>query len=183
MLYSNKVRQFHKTFKHPAPDEIVEVVDKELIKQRIQYMLEEIDEIAKAADLNVVDIVSEMEQQNKFKPIPEDHKGIPGVLDGLVDLEYFLHGTLVAVGIPTPLFNTAFEKVHKANMDKLCTNVNLPMTLQMYKDKGIDVIAEPVEKGFIITRVDNNKVVKPFGYKAASITKIIDDYYNGEQEG
>lgn len=184
MQFSNKVHKFHKVFKHPAPDTLAVNLDPTLIKARIQYMAEELDELAQSAGLNLVDIVSEMQTLNKFKPLVDNHKNVNGAIDALVDLAYFLFGTNVALGIPEPLFNQVFEAVHKANMDKVCLPDNLAATLEMYRQRNIPVLVEATfdNKGFIITGSDNNKVLKPYGYLPSDVDEIVANYISNIPE-
>ena len=60
---------------------------------RIKFMLEELDEFTNAETL-------------------EDQ------VDALVDLQYFLYGTLLEMGVNADQFTVCFNRVHKANMAK-----------------------------------------------------------------
>ncbi|MDE7122058.1 MAG: C39 family peptidase [Oscillospiraceae bacterium] len=89
------VRAFHEKFGHPISN-IPIIMEKERVKKRYNWMLEEINEFMEAEDL--------VEQA-----------------DAMIDVIYFALGTLVEMGIlPDELFNI----VHKANMLKLWEDGN-----------------------------------------------------------
>ncbi len=85
-----KVREFHKTFEQPAPDNAV-MLDRIRVYKRHKWMKEELEEFRKSENI--------VEQA-----------------DALIDLIYLALGALVEMGIPP---EGLFDIVHEANMDKL----------------------------------------------------------------
>ena len=89
----DKVKEFHIAFNHPVSDS-VKSIERGRAFIRFKWMEEELSEFM--------------------------HSGtIAGELDAMIDLQYFLYGTLAEMGIPESLFNHCFEIVHQANMSKL----------------------------------------------------------------
>lgn len=90
------VREFHKTFGHPAPD-VPTTMPIERVAARANWITEEADETRDAS--------------LQAEPLEQ----LVGVADGYIDAIYFGLGGLVELGIdPDPLF----EIVHAANMAK-----------------------------------------------------------------
>ena len=84
------VRDFQEKFGHPYAH-TPQILDKERVEARYNWMLEEIDEFRAAPDM--------VEQA-----------------DAMIDVMYFALGTLVEMGIKP---DALFEIVHAANMQKL----------------------------------------------------------------
>ena len=94
MSHLNAVKQFREKFHLPINAKPT-LVDGEIAMLRVNRLYEEVQEIATAIMSNDVE----------------------GILDGLVDLEYILHGTTLAYGFGK-IYQKAFERVHEANMKK-----------------------------------------------------------------
>ena len=92
-LYSD-IHDFHQKFGLPPISKTPAPLTPELLRFRVNFMLEEISEYEKAA-LN---------------------GDLEGQLDALVDLVYVALGTAYLQRMP---FNTAWERVHEANMKKV----------------------------------------------------------------
>lgn len=92
------VREFHKAFGHPAPDEPT-VVRKKRLLDRADYQQSEIVELYEALDMN----------------------DVAGVMDAIGDDVYFAMGTFVELGVD---FYEVFRRIHASNMSKLWPNSN-----------------------------------------------------------
>lgn len=88
--YYFMVREFHKAFNHPVADKPTRL-SPEQKNNRVKWMQEELNEYVNANTL-----------------LDE--------IDALIDLEYFVQGTLVEHGVKP---DAIFEIVHQANMSKL----------------------------------------------------------------
>jgi len=105
------VRDFHRTFGHPAPD-VPTVIPQERVEARADWLNEEADEFVTASGL--------VEARIGASADPADTYGHVDVIaeqaDAMIDAAYFALGGLVELGIdPSPLWDI----VHRANMAKL----------------------------------------------------------------
>lgn len=124
--YFKMVKQFHKAFGHPVANSPTRL-DDERKKSRIAWMQEELNEYKNANTLY-------------------------DEIDALIDLEYFILGTLVEHGVEP---DRLFKIIHSANMKKL-----FPDGKPRYDESG--------------------KVIKPEGWKSPDelIKKEIDRQIN-----
>jgi len=86
----NQVREFHLAFDHRCPEK-PELLPRERVSKRYNWMLEELEEFRKAGSIH-------------------------DQADAMVDLIYFALGTLVEMGVRP---GRLFDIVHGANMKKL----------------------------------------------------------------
>jgi predicted HAD superfamily Cof-like phosphohydrolase len=130
------VREFHAAFGHPI-GEAPNPLDPDLIAKRLKWMREELDEF-------------ELWASRVGDPAWDQDEVLAEMYDAMIDENYFVYGTLVAMKLrPEP----GFTRVHQANMAKL-----------HYVDG--DLIAVYDEDG---------KVVKPEGWVAPSHVQMIRD--------
>lgn len=131
------VKEFHETFNHPVR-QIPTLLDAARLEKRIDWMKEEIDELRVA---------------NAEKDMVE-------VLDALIDLQYFLSGTIVEFGL-SQSFDAGFADVHISNMSKACFNEKQAReTVESYKKQKIVTHAEHNKGVYIIKRSKDGKVLK-----------------------
>lgn len=147
MNHIEKVREFHKAF--GVEDNIRTL---QAAVNRLTLLQEELDEF-----------------QESFK-----ERDWTGVLDALVDLQYILSGTVLKLGFDK-VFEEAFNRVHNANMDKLCsTNEEILESVQSYLSKGIDVWGcyVPEQDKWAIRRNPDQKVLKRKGWTAPDLSDL-----------
>ena len=90
------VKEFHKSFNLPVPDEIT-MQDIDTISLRLKLIYEELNEL-----------------HNEFSP--KGNFYIKTVAKEIADLLYVTYGFAATLGIP---IDKVFEEVHKSNMTKL----------------------------------------------------------------
>lgn len=85
-------------------------VNPELMKFRIKFMLEELQEFANASGFTI--------DGDKVNYNENTRKDLEHALDGLVDLLYVLKGTVIMMGLDN-IFDEAWQRVQDANMAKV----------------------------------------------------------------
>jgi predicted HAD superfamily Cof-like phosphohydrolase len=102
---------------------------------------------AKVGDLNMMGLRRNLllEEVREYVSA-SDHSDFLGVVDGLVDIMYIAHGTLVELGVD---FDTCWNEVHSSNMTKV----------------------DP-ETGEVKRREDG-KILKPKSYRKPDLKKVI----------
>ena len=156
------VFEFHKYFNHPVGKSPYDLVDAKRALIRIKWISSELQE-ATNKGINKNNIVE--------------------IIDGLLDAEYFLIGTLVEYGVHDK-YSELFSEVHKSNMSKLCkTKEEALETQEAYRigkhpdKKGIQIetyisFNEPY---YIVYRTSDNKVLKSINYRPPNLKDIIFD--------
>lgn len=125
-LMSN-VQLFHQIFKHPVGEELRPLNQAERLK-RLNYMKEELLEFFASDNVN-------------------------GQFDGLLDLLYFLLGTLIIAGYDGEMVEEGFLEVQASNMTKL------------------DLNGEPIYD-------EGGKIMKGPNFKLPDLDRIIEKYTN-----
>ncbi len=97
---------------------------------------------------------------------------IAGIIDALVDLLYFIHGTAVSIGIDLDPF---FEIVHKANMDKF---FDCPDCSGMGKKSDLLICSRCLGSGITAMYKDDGKLTKPAGWTPPDLTKELERQRN-----
>lgn len=157
--FTRMVQQFHQKFglgDHQLPKPGFPV--QELALYRANFMLEELCEYAAACGYGLV----VKDGEAKFEKMPNMPMDLHDALDGLVDLEYVLHGTVLFHGMGgyafdsntstrLSIFEAAFIRVHQANMAK----VRAPSSEASKRNSTYDVI-------------------KPEGWKSAVFHDLLD---------
>lgn len=134
------------TFHDPGP----RVVDHELLKFRVKFMLEELLEFMDASGFA---LVSDPEHPNQVKVVENPFflgEDAAGMFDALIDLNYVSLGTAHLLGFP---WDEGWDAVQEANMAK---------------ERATNETAS--ERG------GTWDVVKPEGWKAPDINAILDQY-------
>lgn len=125
--YTEQVLEFHQAFKlHTMTRSKPGIPMASVSLLRVQCLIEEVGELAHALG----------------------NCNQPEVLDALVDIQYFLSGTVLACGMQD-VFEPAFAEVHATNMAKLDANGN------------------PI-------RDASGRVVKPAGWVAPDLKKFVE---------
>lgn len=121
------VRDFHKAFNHPAPDEPT-VMDFDTAYNRSKWVLEELIEHMAATDVTKLSEAREKMhedldkmldtelQKNLSQDLNNKEEVLMNQMDALIDQLYFVYGSLVVQGINP---KNPFEIVNSCNMDKL----------------------------------------------------------------
>lgn len=145
------VKEFNVAFKHPVYDNPVPIIDVEYVKKRIAYMVEEQNELLEAAEAG--DIV--------------------GVLDALLDIDYFNLGTVFGMGLEKE-FQEGFKIVQASNMAKLCTSeAEVEETQAMYTEQGVATSFAQVLPGkWAVYNAQTGKVMKSVNYQAPDLAKL-----------
>lgn len=145
--YLDDVGAFHAKFGLDAQEPSVPTVPSdEMVKFRLNFLLEELAEIAAAHDfvLNIDDTSGEALFVKCSDDICEnapDHMKLEDTLDGLVDLLYILAGTVRFFGFhtagPTGVrFHEAWRRVQQCNMRK----VRAARPADSKRGSGFDVV-------------------------------------------
>lgn len=139
-------------------------LDKENMQFRLNFMLEELVELADATGFELDFTVGSEPAKFEFLPTPErvfTKVDLENALDALVDLEYVLLGTAIMMGFYSPppigtskrgtIYGEAFDRVHAANMKKVkavvATDSKRGSTFDVVKPKGW----EPPKFGDLLT--------------------------------
>lgn len=105
------VREFHEYSGHPVGNK-PKCIEPNRGYERQGYLYEELDEFMDATHVNNLD----------------------DAIDALADLDYFLKGTLVEMGVPAECYEEFFAEVHRANMTKFCeTKEDAQTSVELYK--------------------------------------------------
>lgn len=146
----NQVAEFHQTFGHPVLEN-PQLIDEKRSSLRVELLQEELNEFKQAiADGNIVEIA-----------------------DSLADLQYVLSGAVLEFGLGK-LFPTIFDEVQRSNMSKACkTGEEAQQTQDKYLESEIATIAEEKGNYWVVTRADDNKILKSINYSEARISEII----------
>jgi predicted HAD superfamily Cof-like phosphohydrolase len=147
----NLVADFHRTFKHPIPDN-PGIPAENRCKLRVALLAEELKELEVA--------------------ILE--KDIVGVADALCDLQYVLSGAILEFGLGEK-FARLFEEVQRSNMSKAClSEEEAQATVDHYKKKdGTDCYYQREDGKWLIYRTSDNKTIKSINYSPANLERIL----------
>lgn len=144
------VKEFHQVFSHEIGEK-PQILSLGNLEFRKNFILEELKELEEAVANN--DIV--------------------GVADALGDLQYVLDGAFLNCGLHN-YKDAIIEEIHTSNMTKVCkTEEQLKISMDWFKQAGIEVYYESVEDYHIIKRLNDNKVLKPIGYKSPNLKKVL----------
>ena len=127
--FTTKVKQFHDAFgldNQTAAEPRVPPVG--VGRQRCEWMLGELEELVEALD-----------KKDKTE-----------ILDALLDIQYFLSGTVLACGMQD-IFEAGFDEVHRSNMAKLGPD-------------GKPILDE------------DGRVVKPEGWQEPDLERFVEDW-------
>jgi predicted HAD superfamily Cof-like phosphohydrolase len=157
MTSIEQVKEFHEVFGHPVSN-VPYCLPLERTIARTGYMLEELNEYSVAAS----------------------SKDIVEIADALIDLQYFLDGTLIEHGLWV-IKDELFAEVHRSNMTKVCKDENhAAETIEAYQSDDITCYVKKVNQYWVVYRKDNNKVLKAIGWEEPDLKSIIDKYLNND---
>lgn len=126
------VEEFHKTFQRtPDPTTLQSSLPTALLEQRIQFIIDELEELKEA-----------VEKQDRA-----------AILQEITDVQYFLDGFYLKLGINSDMKMEAFREVHRANMSKRGPNGE-------------------------ITRRTDGKILKGDFYRAPDMVPILNKHHN-----
>ncbi len=157
----NQVGAFHRKFglDYVGPNSIdtPRLIDEELIKFRLKFLREEVDELEQAYDDN--DLIA--------------------VADALVDLVYVALGTAHFHMLP---WNELFNEVHETNMKKARASIGhkfITPKIDLGQDDICDFIISPLgmrclaAKHLHSQRGSSFDVIKPLGWRAPELGRIL----------
>ena len=154
------VLKFHKAFHHPIGDypvienSVEDLQNKDISKNRIKFIQEEIDEYKTA-----------IKQNNTIE-----------VIDALVDILYFTYGTLIIHGLHTKL-DECFNEIHKSNMSKLCYTIEeVNRTIDFYNNQKIDCIYNKHDNYYVVMNKETKKILKSINYCPPNLYHILIEY-------
>ncbi len=162
------VKEFMTTFGQEVP-KFPSILDKETINLRINTILEELCELNQAAGGNIDDLVDRIItiEKPKYKDKPATYD-IVEILDALIDLEYFVKGSVLAFGLKET-YVKGWRIVHKNNMTKAFDKSKLEdaefynKTVEQYPNVPFITIHHVEDKAMFKHGV-SGKVLKPYGY-------------------
>jgi len=145
------VQDFTIAFKHPMLDAPCKTIMFSWVKKRIEFIQSELDELEDAAEKN----------------------DIAECLDALLDIDYFLMGTILGLGLQEE-YQEGFNIVHSANMAKLCSSEGeVQATISMYSYQSIDTtFAEVLPGKWAVYNAQTGKVMKSINYKAPNLSQL-----------
>lgn len=157
MSQFEKVKDFNKAFGVPVHDTPQKklLLDKNLIKFRLDLIKEELQELETAVSEN--DIIE--------------------TVDALADILYVVHGMGSVLGLD---LDKAFDIVHKSNMSKLCkTEKEAQDTVEYYK-KNFDKLGYDSpeyrlsndKKYYIVFNASTTKILKSINYIPADLKYV-----------
>ena len=167
-----QVTEFHETF-----NQFVSFKPgfplKERLRLRLNLIFEELIEFSEAAGvkLELLLLAQEWVTQTGRTDVGNPNPNIVEALDALCDLEYVLSGTIVECGF-TDFFYEAFTAVHDSNMSKLAPTEDIAKRTceQVLSLKGEKCSYKFIpEKGFLITRDSDDKVIKALTYDSVNL--------------
>lgn len=147
----NQVANFHRTFKHPLPEEPrIPVIER--CQLRISLLKEELAELEDAIQAN--DLVA--------------------VADAFCDLQYVLTGAILEFGMGSK-FKNLFDEVQRSNMSKSCISMEEAFETQAHyeKTKGVESIIESSDDKFLVYRASDRKTLKSINYSPADLAAIL----------
>jgi predicted HAD superfamily Cof-like phosphohydrolase len=147
----NQVANFHRTFKHPLPDEPL-IPLKERCELRLSLLKEELLELEEA--VHAGDLVA--------------------VADAFCDLQYVLTGAILEFGMGKK-FKDLFEEVQRSNMSKSCVSMEEAEETQQHyeRTKGVDSLVEKSGDKFLVYRASDRKTLKSINYSPADLASIL----------
>jgi len=147
----NQVADFHRTFKHPLPDEPF-IPSKERCELRLSLLREELQELEDA--VHAGDLVA--------------------VADAFCDLQYVLTGAVLEFGMGKK-FKDLFEEVQRSNMSKSCISMEEAAETQLHyeRTKGVESLVEKSENKFLVYRASDRKTLKSINYSPADLATIL----------
>lgn len=175
-----KVKEFMTIFKQETND-VPKIPSLELVKLRLNLLLEELCELAVACGGTSVSnfIILMEEHKKKLMEINtnETFGNITECLDAFTDLQYILSGGVHLFGF-TDIIDESFDIVHNSNMSKLCKDGDeLEATKKYYEKQGINVIGEHVfyeNQNMYLVKREDNKILKNYKYIKADFSKLLD---------
>lgn len=113
-----------------------------------------------------------LEELKEYKEAFENND-IVGISDSFVDLEYVLHGGILAFGLKDK-FLELFDEVQASNMSKSCKTEQeaIDTCAAINAKDGWDCYYEPKGNDFIVKRISDGKVMKSINYFKPNLKKF-----------
>lgn len=180
-----QVTEFQDAFEHPI-SETPTVPHRFRANFRLTLMFEEMHELAIAAgcELEFMLHIKQWIHNMELRDTVTHNVDIVETLDALVDLQYFLTGTIIEFGMQD-IFDYAFQEVHRSNMTKFCDSEEIAkQTVEDYLQKtGVLCTYEHKEGyGFVVKRkqdlVDDGKIIKSVQFSEPELAQLVFDELN-----
>lgn len=143
-MYSDLVKEFHKTYDVPMLDK-PGIPGKDRCKLRIELLAEELREFAEAIE------------EGDIEHINKEYN----------DLKYVLFGAGIEFGFENGVEERSFKEIHRSNMSKVCKDEATAQKLT----NGTGAIRE-VPGGFVAYNA-SGKVLKPDTYSKADLSFLV----------
>lgn len=178
--YIQSVQEFHEIFNHPI-NNYKEDVDVKLRQLRIKLIFEELQELSEASDVKGTffslchDVTNKEFENHNVDIYSNDGNNVDKKeeIDALADIQYVLSGAVLALGYQD-IFDKSFDEVHRSNMSKMCKNLDeVNLTIESYKQKGMDSYYVEKDGGYIVLRKDDNKILKNVNYSEANLNQFL----------
>lgn len=175
--YLGKLKEFEEFYVNP----IDQGFDDDILKHRLNLMFEELSEIAVACGNNVLRhyydnlLRKKIEELANIYFIQDNPKDPVEILDGLLDLQYVLSGTVIRIGLSD--FDKAFAVVHKNNMGKYFNSyaeaAQRAEKLIINSPEMSEVKIIPCGDKYILKI--NGKVIKPANHVKPSLSEYVQE--------
>jgi predicted HAD superfamily Cof-like phosphohydrolase len=184
--YQTKVLEFMQFFQTEFVAPKPTLISAKRAKLRFDLILEELMEIALAANARHELLLSLCETIQKTITTPyhavNAEQRIVDVADGTADLIYVVMGLPIEFGIH-PITDKVFDEVHRSNMTKAClTKEEALETIGHYLAKDgthadfQEMVNGQGETRYVVYRTSNNKVLKSINYSEADLYPIVNSF-------
>lgn len=180
--YLGQVEEFMNNFKQDI-QETYSTPNKDVMKLRLNLLLEELCELAEACGQEVCSNFSTKlhDKSEVLHKSVETQKVIPVyspvmVMDALCDIQYVLSGAILSFGLQNK-FNECFEEVHRSNMSKSCNSLaEAQETKSQYETTGTPCYIDATEELngiWLVKKKEDQKLLKAIHYSKADILNIL----------
>lgn len=173
------VLDFHDKFNVQKEEEPTFVDMFKFAELRLSLILEEAIELGYALTFDKADIYQLFIKVFNKVQAQETDKAIVEIGDALTDLLFVTYGAFDVFNLKKAQY-PLMEEVYRSNMSKLISVENnnwltiVTETVASYKEKGIDVVSENLQNGYIaILNKETRKILKPITYSPPDLTTII----------
>jgi predicted HAD superfamily Cof-like phosphohydrolase len=175
------VKEFMTTFGQATPDKPT-IPPEDVLKMRCSTLVEEAAEFAMAAGY-ILDVHASPSMKVpiiELRRVPDAVPDLLGMVDALVDSQYFVDGSGVALGVDLEPF---FDVVHKTNMNKVWLKDELSEMKPDWTAQAVKLNNDNFEGTLgtrprcfdvvFIVRREDGKVMKPPRFKPADLSQVL----------
>jgi predicted HAD superfamily Cof-like phosphohydrolase len=177
MNYLKKVFEFQETFLMAIGPDINHVESLETRQLRIKLLFEELHELAEASDVrHTFQKLCHETLSNDAKDWADgDNVDRVEELDALCDLQYVLTGKIVSSGL-WPVFDEAFKRVHKNNMEKAHVSIRHMEDTAIHKNLMISKCKMiKISDDVYLLHNESGKLVKPHDHKKVDLSDLLEN--------